>query len=349
MTNHDAQHKTLAVLAEIIGGEVVGDSAIAVANITSVDAKESGGITFFKDKAYLEDLRSTRADAVILTGDYVDECPVPCIVVDDPYVAYAKVAQALHPQEEVIGGQHATAVVDGTATIPASCWIGPQAVVEADVVLDEGVYIGPGSIVRRGARIGENTRLMAMVHVGRDVRIGKNGIFHPGVVIGGDGFGFANENGRWVKIPQVGSVIIGDDVELGGHTCVDCGAINDTIVGNGVKTDNYVQIGHNAIVGDHTIMVAKSGVSGSTEIGEGCTIAGGVGIAGHITLAPGTVITAKSMVTHTIKEPGVYSSGISVQEAGQWRRNHARVHQLDKTIKELKAEIRSLKKEAKGE
>jgi UDP-3-O-[3-hydroxymyristoyl] glucosamine N-acyltransferase len=349
MTEHNAQSKTLATLARIIDGEVIGDSDIAVANITSIDAKGRGGITFFKDKAYLNDLRSTQADAVILTRDYVDECPVSCIVVDDPYVAYAKVAQALHPQEEVIGGQHATAVVDETATIPASCWIGPNAIVEADVVLAEGVYIGPGSIVRKGARIGHNTRLMAMVHVGRDARIGNDGIVHPGVVIGGDGFGFANENGRWVKIPQIGSVIIGDDVEMGGHTCVDCGAINDTIVGNGVKTDNYVQIGHNAIVGDHTIMVAKSGVSGSTELGEGCTIAGGVGIAGHIKIAAGTVITAMSMVTHTIKEPGLYSSGVSVQDAGQWRRNHARLHQLDKTIKELKAEIRSLKKEAKGE
>ncbi len=349
MNEINSNNKTLHELALIVDGQVIGDGDIKVSTIAAIDSTDKGGITYIKDKAYLDSLRNTQADAVILTREHTDECPVPCLVVKDPYVAYAKVAQALHPQEAVIGGRHPSAVIDDSARIPDSCWIGPAAVIEADVVFSEGVYVGPGCLVRRGAQIGDNTRLMAMVHVGRNVRIGRNGIFHSGVVIGADGFGFANENGVWVKIPQIGSVIIGDDVEMGSHTCVDCGAINDTLVGNGVKTDNYVQIAHNAIVGDHTIMVARSGISGSTELGKGCMIAGGAGIAGHLKIVEGTVISAMSMVTHSINKPGMYSSGVSVQDVGQWRRNHARLHQLDKTIKELKAEIRSLKKAHKEE
>ena len=334
---------TAGQLAEQIGASLVGDAEVRVEHISSMDAAESGSLTYLKDKAYLEYLSDTRASVVILTEAFADQCPVTALVVEDPYVAYARAAQLLHPQPEVQGGHHAAAVIDASASIAESAYIGPGAVIEADVTIGERVYIGPNSVVRMGAYIGDDTRLMALVHVGKNCVIGERSIFHAGVVIGADGFGFANDKGVWVKIPQIGAVIIGDDVEVGANSCIDCGAINNTIVGNGVKIDNFIQIGHNAEVGDHSIMVTRSGISGSTVVGKHCTLAGGVGVAGHIHLAEGTVITAMSMVTHSIDKAGVYSSGVSVQDAGAWRRNHARLHNLDKTIKELRAEIKALK------
>jgi UDP-3-O-[3-hydroxymyristoyl] glucosamine N-acyltransferase len=336
-------------LAEQIGASLIGDAGVQVDHISSMDAAESGAVTYLKDKAYLDYLSGTKASVVILTEAFADQCPVTALVVEDPYVAYARAAQLLHPQPVVQGGHHSAAVIDPSATIAESAYISPGAVIEADVVIGERAYIGPNCVVRTGARIGDDTRLMAMVHVGTNCVIGERGIFHPGVVIGGDGFGFANENGVWIKIPQIGAVVIGDDVEVGANSCIDCGAINNTIVGNGVKIDNFIQIGHNAEIGDHSIMVTRSGVSGSTVLGKHCTLAGGVGVAGHIHLAEGTVVTAMSMVTHSIDKAGVYSSGVSVQDAGTWRRNHARLHNLDKTIKELRAEIKALKQEINKE
>lgn len=332
-------------IADHIHAEVIGDATLQIDHTAAMDDAGSGSITYLKDKAYLKYLSETQASAVILKKDLAEQCPVTALVVDDPYVAYAMVSQLFYPQLPVVPGIHETAVISGEANIANSTQVDAQVVIEAGVTIGENSMIGPGCILRSGCKIGNNTRLMGNVSIGPDCQIGSRGLLHPGVVIGADGFGFANDKGQWLKIPQIGKVVIGDDVEIGANSCIDCGAVHDTKIGNGVKIDNLVQIGHNVIIGEHSIVVATAAIGGSSTIGKYCAIAGGTGLAGHLELCDGVTVTGMSMVSHSIHSPGVYSSGISVQETRQWRRNHARIHKLDKTIKELKDEIRSLKSE----
>lgn len=343
MTNAHPISMPLQEIADIIGAEVQGDASVLVESVAAMDAAQPGSITYLKDKAYLEFLADTQAAAVILRKEFAGQCHVPALIVDDPYVAYAQVARLFHPLRPIQPGIHASAQVSADARIADSAQVDALAVIEAEVMVGERCYIGPGCILKKGAQIGDDTRLMANVSIGEDCIIGRRGLVHPGVVIGADGFGFANDAGKWVKIPQIGKVRIGDDVEIGANSCVDCGAVHDTVIGSGVKIDNLVQIGHNVVIGDHSIIVSTAAIGGSSQIGKYCAIAGGVGLAGHLELCDGVTVTGMSMVSHSITEPGVYSSGTAVQDAHQWRRNHARLHQLDKIIKELRDEIRSLK------
>jgi len=332
-------------IADHIQAEVIGDGALEITHTAAMDDANPGSITYLKDKAYHQYLSKTRASAVILQKDLVEQCPVTALVVEDPYVAYARVSQLFYPQSPIIPGVHNSAVISAEARISDTAQIEALTVIEAGVTIGDHCFIGPGCILRAGSRIGNGTRLMANVSIGPECVIGQRGLLHPGVVIGADGFGFANDHGQWVKIPQIGKVLIGDDVEVGANSCIDCGAVHDTKIGHGVKIDNLVQIGHNVAIGDHSIVVATAAIGGSSTIGKHCAIAGGTGLAGHLELCDGVTVTGMSMVSHSIHSPGVYSSGISVQETRQWRRNHARLHKLDKTIKELKDEIRSLKSE----
>jgi len=332
-------------IADHIQAEVIGDATQLIDHTAAMDNADLGSITYLKDKAYLQYLSETQASAVILKKDLAQQCPVTALVVDDPYVAYARVSQLFYPQPPVVPGIHESADISPEAQIADSAQVDAKAVIEAGVTIGENCMIGPGCILRAGCRIGDDTRLMGNVCIGLECEIGKRGLLHPGVVIGADGFGFANDKGQWVKIPQIGKVLIGDDVEIGANSCIDCGAVHDTKIGNGVKIDNLVQIGHNVVIGDHSIVVATAAIGGSSTIGSYCAIAGGTGLAGHLELCDGVTVTGMSMVSHSIHSPGVYSSGISVQETRQWRRNHARLHKLDKTIKELKDEIKSLKSE----
>jgi UDP-3-O-[3-hydroxymyristoyl] glucosamine N-acyltransferase len=272
---------------------------------------------------------STRATAVVVGPDQAGSCPVAALIDSNPYLAYARIADLLHPQAPPTPGIHPSAVVSGIARIPASATVGPLAVIEDEVELGERVFVGPGCIVQRGARLGADTRLTARVTVCADVRIGQRCIVHAGAVIGADGFGFAPDAGTWVKVPQVGTVEVGDDVEIGANTTIDRGAIDDTVVENGVKLDNQIQVGHNVTIGAHTAVAGCVGISGSTTIGQRCMIGGGVGIAGHLTIADDVVVTGCSLVSASIRQAGSYSSGMPAVETRMWRRMVAHLRRLD--------------------
>ncbi len=331
-------------IAELIGAKIVGDASMVVDSFASLDTAKAGCIAYLNEKAYARFLAETSASAVILGEEYAAQCPVTALIVDDPYVAYARVAQQLHPTAPLVAGIHPSAEVSPEADIAATAQVDALAVIEAGVKVANECYIGPGCILKQGSQIGGQTHLKAGITVSGMCIIGERCVLQPGVVIGGDGFGYANDKGEWIRIPQTGSVVIGDDVEIGANTCIDRGAVNDTVIGNGVIIDNLVQIGHNCIIGEHTAIAGNAGLSGSSIVGKYCMLAGGVGLAGHLELCDGVTVTGMSMVTSSIKKPGVYASGLSAQDGREWRKNHARLRNLDKTIRELKEEIRRLQK-----
>ncbi len=252
-------------------------------------------------------------------------------------MTYAEAATILCPQFREPGGIHPSAVVEAGAQVDPTAWIGPNAVIGTDARISANVSIGPGCVVGRGSVIGAGSELVANVTVLHECVIGERALFHPGVVVGADGFGIANDKGRWVKVPQLGRVVIGNDVELGANTTVDRGAIEDTVIEDGVKIDNQVQIAHNVRIGAHTAIAGCAGIAGSAKIGRHCAIAGGVGIAGHLEIADGVQITAMALVTKSISQPGVYSSGTPLQPNDEWHKNFARFRKLDEMARRLRA------------
>jgi UDP-3-O-[3-hydroxymyristoyl] glucosamine N-acyltransferase len=256
-------------------------------------------------------------------------CPTACLVHPQPYLTYARIAAHLNPVPAVVAGIHASAVVASSAQVAASAEVGPNATIGPDCRIGESALIGAGSVLGKAVRVGAHTRLAARVTVLDGVRIGARCIVHPGAVIGADGFGFAPDAGTWVKIPQLGSVAIGDDVEIGANTTVDRGTIDDTVIEDGVKLDNLVQIAHNVRVCEHTVMAAMSGAAGSTKIGKRCMIGGGVVLTNGIEICDDVMFTFRSVVTKSIDKPGTYSGTLPAEEASKWRRNAARFRKLD--------------------
>ncbi len=329
---------SLAELAERLGARLLGEGERRVSRVATLDSAGEGDIAFITHKRYRNQLADTRATAVLLTEADVEFAGegVQALVVDDPHLAYAQVAAWLNPQPDEGRGVHPSAVVDAAAEVHASAWIGPQCVIEAGAVIGADCRIGPGCVVGRDAVIGEGGRLVANVTICHGSRIGKRVMIHPGVVIGADGFGLANDQGRWVKVPQVGRVLIGDDVDIGANTTIDRGAIEDTVIEDGVKIDNLVQVAHNVRIGAHSAIAGCAGIAGSARIGRHCALGGGVGVVGHLQIADNVVVTGMSMVSHTITEPGVYSSGTPLQENAKWHRNYVRFKQLDDMARRLK-------------
>ena len=327
---------SLQQLASILGAELHGDGTRAVERVATLERATAGDISFLANRRYRRLLPATSASAVILARDDLAECPVPALVMDNPYLGYAKVAQLLHPQQPVVAGVHSSAVVSRSARIDATAWVGPQAVVEDDAEVARGAFIGPGCVVGRCARVGEDSRLLARVVICHDVLIGRRNLVHPGAVLGADGFGIANDNGVWVKIAQLGTVRTGDDVEIGANTTIDRGAIEDTVIEDGVKIDNQVQIGHNVRIGAHTAIAGCVGIAGSARIGQRCTIGGACSIGGHLEIADDVHLTATTGVPNSITEAGIYSSGMPVQENRTWRRNVIRMRQLDELWRRMK-------------
>jgi len=286
-------------------------------------------LSFLANPRYRRQMEATRATAVLVAPDNASVCPVAALIDPNPYLAYARIAELLHPDPAPAPGIHPSAVVSASARIAASASVGPLAVIEDEAQLGERAFVGPGCIVQRGARLGADSRLAARVTVYPGVLIGQRCIVHAGAVIGADGFGFAPDAGRWVKVPQVGTVRVGDDVEIGANTTIDRGAIDDTVVEDGVKLDNQIQVGHNVTIGAHSAVAGCVGISGSTSIGRRCMIGGGVGIAGHLTIADDVVVTGCSLVSASIREAGSYSSGMPAVESRLWRRMVAHLRRLD--------------------
>jgi len=273
---------------------------------------------------------------VLLTADDADAVPTKAIVVGNPHVAYAHIAAWLYSDDDFSPGIHPAATVNSSCSVHKSAQIAENCSIAAGVVIAAGCQIGPGCVLGNNVTLGENTRLMANVTVCHGTQIGCRTILHPGVVIGADGFGLANDDGKWLKVPQIGKVILGDDVEVGANTTIDRGAIGDTIIENGVKLDNLIQIGHNVHIGAHTAIAACTAVAGSAIIGQHCAIGGCVGIVGHLEIADNVTITGMSHVAQAITKAGIYSSGTPLEENTAWHRNYVRLKQLDDMARRLK-------------
>jgi UDP-3-O-[3-hydroxymyristoyl] glucosamine N-acyltransferase len=264
-------------------------------------------------------------------------CDRPALVTENPRVVFSKIALLLYPLPEVVPWISPHAVVADDADIDSSARIEACVVIQAGAAIGPGSWISPGCVIEKNARIGANTRLFANVTIGERCVIGDNAVLHPGVVIGADGFGFVWDRDGYIKVPQLGTVRIGNDVEIGANTTIDRGAIGDTIVDNGVKIDNQIQLGHNDHVGEHTTISGHSGIAGSVKIGRKCVIGGGVGIGDNLEITDNVVLAGRSNVAKSIKEPGMYASVIPVVEAGKWRRILSRIKQLDDLAKSIKA------------
>jgi UDP-3-O-[3-hydroxymyristoyl] glucosamine N-acyltransferase len=257
-------------------------------------------------------------------------------VTGNPYATYARIAQLLHPEPPLAAGRHPNALVEDGAEVDASAYVGALAYVAAGATIGPRVVVGAGSVVLAGARIGADTKLVARVTVCERVQVGMRCVLHPGSVLGADGFGHAPDSGGYVRVPQIGSVVLGNDVDVGANTTIDRGAIGDTMIGDGVKIDNQVQVGHNVRIGEHTVIAACAGISGSAVIGRRCMLGGMVGVVGHLEICDDVAITGRTMVSSSIRRPGVYSSGLPADEARRFRRNAARFQHLDELAKRVR-------------
>jgi UDP-3-O-[3-hydroxymyristoyl] glucosamine N-acyltransferase len=320
---------TLGELAVRYGMELSGDPALTVEAVAPLASATPGTLTFCSNAKYRRQLAATGATGVVLSRDMLADCPVAALISANPYADYARIASAIHPEPAVVAGTAPSACVAAGASVAPSAWIGPNAVIGAGAVIGERCFIGPNSVIEEGASLGDDCRLQAAVTISRNSVIGQRCAFKPGAVIGSDGFGFAPAPDGYVKVPHVGSVRLGNDVEVGANTTIDRGTIGDTVIEDGVKLDNLVQVGHNCRIGAHTVIAGCVGISGSTTIGRRCMIGGAVGIVGHLEIGDDVAVTGYSMVTHSLPGPGTYSSGIPAIPSLDWRRTVARLRRLD--------------------
>lgn len=320
---------TLGELAVRYGLELSGDPGLTVQAVAPLASATPGTLTFCSDSKYRRQLAATRATVVVLAREMLPDCPVAALISPHPYAAYARIAAGIHPEAPVTAGAAPGASIAASARVAASAWIGPNAAIGAGAVIGERCFVGPNSVIEEGASLGDDCRLQASVTICHEVTIGRRCVFKPGAVIGSDGFGFAPAPDGFVKVPHLGAVRIGDDVEVGANTTIDRGTIEDTVIEDGVKLDNLVQVGHNCRIGAHTVIAGCVGISGSTIIGRRCMIGGAVGIVGHLEIGDEVVVTGYSMVTRSLPGPGTYSSGIPAIQTMDWRRTVARLRRLD--------------------
>ncbi|WP_122572001.1 UDP-3-O-(3-hydroxymyristoyl)glucosamine N-acyltransferase [Pseudomonas viridiflava] len=325
----------LGQLAEFLGATLRGDKDIEITGLATLQEAGPGQVSFLANPKYRKLLVDTQATAVLLKPADAEGYTGNALVVPDTYLAYARISHFFDPKPKSSAGVHPTAVIAADALIDPAASIGAFAVIESGVRIAAGVTIGAHCFIGARCDIGEGGWLAPRVTLYHDVRIGKRVVIQSGAVLGGEGFGFAQDKGIYHKVAQIGGVTLGDDVEVGVNTAIDRGALADTRIGNGVKLDNQIQIAHNVQVGDHTAMAACVGISGSTKIGKHCMLAGGVGLVGHIDICDGVYITGMTMVTHSITEPGSYSSGTAMQPADEWRKSAARLRKIDDMARRL--------------
>jgi UDP-3-O-[3-hydroxymyristoyl] glucosamine N-acyltransferase len=333
---------TLGELAARFGCELHGDADVRVTRVGTLSGAAADAVTFLANPTYVRQLGRTRAAAVILEERHRAGCPVAALVHAQPYLVYARVAALLHPPAVAVPGVHASAVVAASAKVDPTAQVDPQAVIGAGTTVAAGAVIGAGAVLGNDVSIGAGTRIGPRAAVLDGVTIGARCIVHAGAVLGADGFGFAPNAGAWQKIPQVGGVVLGDDVEIGANTTIDRGAIEDTVVEDGVKIDNQVQIAHNVRIGAHTAIAAFAGVAGSTKIGRRCMIAGGVIVMNSLEICDDVMFTFGSVVTRSVSAPGKYSGQLPAEPSARWQRNVARFRQLDALAERLNAAERAV-------
>jgi len=334
---------SLSELAVRFGCELVGEPSTQITSIGTLSSAQAGDISFFANVKYKQALADTQASVVIIPAEARELCKINALIADNPYATFARIAQLFHPAKTSTKGVHASVI--SAVDLPEDISIGPNVVIEAGVTLEEGVSIAANCFIGENTSIGAGTIIDANVSIRHAVKIGARCYIHPGVVIGSDGFGHAPDIDGYVKVPQIGRVIIGDDVEIGANTTIDRGTMQDTVISNGVKLDNLIQIAHNVEIGEHTVIAACTGVSGSTIIGKRCMIGGQVGFVGHLSVTDDVIINGRTMVSSSIKEKGRYAGGFPMDDARSWMRNVAqfrKLSELAKKVKRLEKEINEL-------
>jgi UDP-3-O-[3-hydroxymyristoyl] glucosamine N-acyltransferase len=344
-TGHDAPGLALKLLAEQTGAELVGDGSVLIDRVATLDGARSGAIAFLSNPRYRGQLESTRASAVIVAPRDAEATALPKLVTVNPYAAYARVAALFHPQPAVAPGIHPTALVAASARVAASAMIGPHAVVGDRVGIGERAQIHAGCVIGDDCSVGDDVLLHPRVVLYARTVIGARTLVHSGAVLGADGFGMAEEDGKWLKVPQLGRVVVGADVEIGANTTIDRGAIEDTVVEDDVKLDNQIQIGHNSRIGAHTAIAGCVGIAGSVRIGRDCQIGGAAMITGHLDIADGTVISAASGVFDTIHERGVYTGAFPSLPHREWQH----VASIVRRLRSFAERIRALERERRGQ
>ncbi len=341
---------SLQQIVEQLGGKASGNTETQIVRVGSLALAQAGAVSFFSDTKYTAQLKNTSASAVVIGLQHASLTNLPKIITDNPYAYFAKLSQLLNPTYVVSPGIHASAVIEATAVIPTSCSIAANAVIEANVVLGNNVTIGAGCVIERNSSIADNTILEANVMIKYGTQIGKNCHLFPGCVIANDGFGYAEaanagNTKHWVKIPQVGRVVIHDFVDIGANTTIDRGAIDDTVIEEGVKLDNLIHIAHNCRIGAHTVIAGCAGIAGSAIIGKHCKIGGAAMILGHLSIADHVTISPGSMIMRSISKAGTYTALMPSQAHEDWLKTAANIRhlsQLTDKIKTLEARIAQL-------
>jgi UDP-3-O-[3-hydroxymyristoyl] glucosamine N-acyltransferase len=340
------ENYSLAEIAAFLGAELRGDGALRISGLNTLKNAGPGELAFLANTKYASQLGTCNAAAVIMAANYVasdqgSELPQfsgAALILDNPYLGYARISQWFDRAPKAVSGIHPSAVIADSASLGADVAIAANVVVEADAVIGSGSNLGAGSYVGARSQLGDNARIAANVSIYHDVILGSDVTIHSGSVIGADGFGFAPDGaGKWQKIYQIGGVEIGDNVEIGACTTIDRGALGDTRIGNGVIIDNHVQIAHNVVIGDNCALAAYSGLAGSATLGNNCTLAGDACVVGHVTICDNVLVMARGLVTKSITEPGSYSSGMPLMKTREWRKNAVRISQLDSIARRLKS------------
>lgn len=327
---------TAAGLAQRFGLDVVGDGDVAIEGVATLATAKPGQLGFLANPRYRQQLASTEASVVVMRADDATDAPMTALIARDPYAAFARIAALFEPVAEQPPGIHPSAVIAPEAVIDPGAHIGPFVTIGARSHVGAGAVIGPGCVIGEDCVVGAGSTLVARVTLVTRVRLGQRVRIHPGAVLGADGFGLAMDEGRWLKVPQLGGVRVGDDCEIGANTCIDRGALEDTVLEEDVRLDNQIQVGHNVHIGAHTAMAGCSAVAGSAKIGRYCLIGGAAGVLGHLEITDQVMITAMSLVTHSIREPGEYSSGTPLMDNRSWRKSAARFKQLDKLFRGMR-------------